>query len=261
MKPQKACCALLVASTESYLEEAALTCRLLHAFGAADYFHCYTSSSSSPVEQEGFSPIRYQHSGNWSEELLSTLHFIPQPYVLLWLDDLIPLTKPNFLAVQDVVDYLIRTSGDYVRLNPTPRGRGRIAPHDLRLIHTWEPYRTSTILSVWRTATLRSLLRPGETAWAFERNSTQRSVNYHHFYASSKHLAPFANLVVKGFIEPTAEAKIISAGISTTSIHRARMTRSMQFRHALANYRSMFARKYLDPLSKWRATLHLRGNT
>lgn len=217
-------CDLLVCSTDGFLAEAKVTIGQLTSLGIAEDFRIFLSLGDLRPDLEGVTILNRRKPGTWSSELLEALDQLTGEYVLLWLDDFVPLDVRR-REVTSLLSWAMGNGVDYLRLNPTPQGEGPMTPEHVRRIPEGAIYRTSTIYSVWRRAVLMDLLRPEESAWQFELNGSARSDDYAAFFASAVELVPCVNLVVKGLVDPRAERRLLERGIPLDQVLRPRMTR------------------------------------
>jgi hypothetical protein len=217
-------CDLLVCSSDGFLAESLVTIEQIKRLGLAELFDIHLLVGDQHVEVDGVQVLNRKHPGTWSSELKEGLDQLQKTYVLLWLDDFPPL---NIYSIENIRDYLVWLSnidGNYLRLNPTPAGHGKLVRSGIREILPGEIYRTSTIYSVWRRTMLQDLLNECESAWQFELQGSSRSDHFNGFYASEYPLITGVNLVVKGLVDPRAERTVESLGISLSSVKRRRMT-------------------------------------
>jgi len=217
-------CDLLVASCDAYVQEAEVTIRQLVALGFAENFAMHIALGDRNLLSRAVPVLRSDPRGTWSSALSQVLAKLDRPYVLLWLDDFVPTKVVSLAQLQRLVDWTVHADANYLRINPTPRGSGAIVAPNVREIPSGSPYRTSTILSIWRRTVLMDLLDPAESAWQFEVAGSVRSDRLGGFFAHDVPLVDTANLVVKGLIDPRAERMLRNQGIDLSSLTRPRMS-------------------------------------
>lgn len=211
-------CDLLVVSTDSFLNEALVTISQLKKTGLSDLFDCYLLLGEKKPIVSGFTVINRNAKGTWSSELKGALISLKKPYILLWLDDFTPIKCSSISKIEERIKHVINTSGNYLRLNPTPRAMGSSNQLNLREILPGEAYRTSTICTVWKRDLLISLLDEAENAWQFEVNGSYRSDKFGDFYASDETLIDVINLVIKGYLDPRTLKVLECNGINYKSL-------------------------------------------
>ena len=171
----------------------------------------------------GINLIERSSGDCWSSDLDASLATLDSEYVLFWLDDFIP-TSIDQHRLKSIWNWFQFVKGDYIRLNPTPKGGGSLVHDGVRIIEAGESYRASTILAIWNVKFLRSILKSGESAWQFEFSGSVRSDISNKFYACETSIIEFVNLVIKGRIEISAERKLNNIGVSTKMLDRHRMS-------------------------------------
>jgi hypothetical protein len=167
---------------------------------------------------------------DYSSNLLAMLDRVDAERVLVWLEDL-PLRAPvhtdrllglaalakardlGYVKLVDILPY----AGDETAL-----GVGPLPP---------QRYRVSMTVALWKTAVLRRLLVPGESAWAFEKNGSGRSTAIAEaFYAPSYRARTdpplrHVHLVVRGAIIRSARRTLISENLEALLARRRLQTR------------------------------------
>jgi hypothetical protein len=220
---------LLVTSTDSFLPEAMLTISQLKKLGIVGLFDCYLLLGDEYPRIDGFSILNRKDKGTWSSELRDGLLQLKSPYVFLWLDDFTPLNIRSLSGIELIIREFIGVNGVYLRLNPTPCGRGLELMPGVCEILPGEPYRTSTIFAIWSREALLSLLDDTETAWKFEILGSVRSDHMRGFYSAKRANIESVNLVVKGLIDPRNESILAKHGISLVDLKRKRFSKFQLF--------------------------------
>jgi hypothetical protein len=131
----------------------------------------YTDSPCPQIQA-----IKVGPDGGWSSNLLAALAHVSSPFVLYLQEDYWLEEPVNTAALEQYLRLMEAERLDYLRLLAFPKP-DRDYPGDERLgiLAPDAAYRTSLQAAFWRTEFLRSLLVPGETAWSFEVNGTERS--------------------------------------------------------------------------------------
>ena len=231
---------LLIQTVSSYSNEALLTARQLKLLSFDSFCDIYISIDEDCQDftpPPGINIIKRGPAVCWSTDLDVSLNALDCEYVLFWLDDFVP-TAVDKKRLKSIWRWFTSVQGDYLRLNPTPKGEGRLIREGIRIIDTGESYRASTILAIWNVAFLRSILVAGESAWQFEFLGSVRSDISDSFYACETNIVEFVNLVVKGQIVPSAERKLNKFGIDTRTLNRRRMSTRQRFKFNMSRLRS-----------------------
>jgi hypothetical protein len=177
-------------------------------------FVLYLISNHLVCQIPNVNTINVGEDKTWSANLITALEQIQHEYIFLFIDDLFLSKAINHYAIINMINHCVDNSWDYLRFNPTPgpetvdvkeNNIGKIWPGDL--------YRASTVLSLWKKSVLLDILSADENAWDFELSGSQRTDKYINWFASSKWMMPYENIVIKGKIDPVAFRIIESTGI------------------------------------------------
>lgn len=247
-------CDLLVASCDSYLAAARITLGQIEALGIGGIFPVTVALGDERPRFRAARVVNRLQPGTWSSELGEALGQLQRDYVLLWLDDFVPIAVPSLEKLENVVRWAIASEAEYLRLNPTPRGQGPLLAPGVRRIPQGAIYRTSTILSVWRREVLMDLLKKEESAWQFELVGAERSDRFPRFFAHDEELVSCVNLIIKGRVDPRAERTLVARGVSLDDLKARRMTWS-----EVAAFRMKGVRASLLRLIPWRLRRWLRS--
>lgn len=226
--------AILVVSCDSYHDLWVPFFRLFDQYYPGCPFETYLLSNRLGCEKESVHTIAVGEDVSWSDNLSRALGQIPQPYVLLFLDDLFLTAPVEAERIEGAIAWLSSMDGNYLRLNPTP-GPPRAINRDVGVIPKGALYRASVVLSVWKRDTLLQLLRPAESAWDFEVKGTERSDALDGFYASRDWLLPHVNAVIKGKYRRSVAARVEAMGAGS---RRRVMSPGDELRFALNRLRS-----------------------
>ena len=128
--------------------------------------------------RDGVSTVRIGQDVSWSDSLRLAVQSLGVPYVLTIQEDFLLEAPVSTQALARAVCELHKRGGAYLRLVPTAapwwRRAGRPRPIVVSIrAHT--PYRISNQASVWSSAALLGLLRPGESPWQMEVEGSERS--------------------------------------------------------------------------------------
>lgn len=137
---------------------------------------------------------------DWSSLLLRALDAVSTPYVLLTLEDFFLRRHVDTERVVALFMEVQRARLDMLRLVPRPGPLRSRMPGDrleFAMLPVTDPYRVSTQAAFWRAETLRQLLVPGESAWKFEVNGTQRGAAHGGFAAVWREALPYGHHVVE----------------------------------------------------------------
>jgi len=167
-----------------------------------------------------FIPISIGGEISWSEKILKCLDKINSDYILLTYDDLFFYKNVNNEKVVDFVNFAVQNQLDYlslmphIKLNPNLKKCNGIFKLEKR-----RQYRNSSPWSIYKKEVLCSLLKPGESAWQFEKLGSYRSENFEEFYSVDADVFFWLNAIVRGKWKPNEYKKLIEEElIQSTSI-------------------------------------------
>lgn len=142
---------------------------------------------------------------SWSDNLRKALNLINEDYVMLFIEDLFLFKPVDTKIILNLIEWAASVEANYLRLNPYPAPDIKINGL-VGIISRGAIYRTSTVLSVWKKDVLKDLLEPGENAWQFEVNGSERSNKYDGFYSSNLFNICVVNAVIKSRLRRKAFA-------------------------------------------------------
>jgi len=198
----------------------------------------YILTNETTAQFDGFTNLRIGGDVSWSDNLSCALDLIPEDYVLLFLDDLVLKGPVNTALLSEALAWARSVRPDHLRLNATERPDERI-DGVIGRIREGAIYRTSTVLTLWRKQALRSLLKPGESAWQFEIDGSTRSDAMPHFYSTYRDCFPVINCVIKGKWRRKAVRELRAQGVVPDLLSRLVMTRREAALFAARSLRSM----------------------
>ena len=193
---------ILILSCKKYTKVANITLSRLIQYGAHNYFNIkiYPSYPNLTLDNN-IEEIRIKNEADWSSDLLEVLRSIKGEYLLLWLDDLVPIEQPNFEKIRNYFEFVVDNNANHLRLNPMPPARGSKIAKGISEILFDEPYRCSTVFSIWKKTVLIELLQSGESAWQFEIFGSIRSSKISKFYSADCVNINHKNTLIRGKID------------------------------------------------------------
>ncbi len=135
----------------------------------------YLGANERSYNDPRINMIHVGDDSNWSTGLIKMLNRIETDYVLITLEDFFLRTPVNTDNVRKALDFLIQSKGHTVKLIPNPKPLKNIRNVPFGEFEIKQSYRVNLQAAIWRTSTLRQLLRNGESAWEFEVNATKRA--------------------------------------------------------------------------------------
>jgi hypothetical protein len=134
---------------------------------------------------------------SWSDNVLSALDQMQEfEYVFLLFEDMLLNRKIDNQRINHLFSNFFELDGNFLTLlnEPKPtsyfnKNFGILEPNNL--------YRCTATAALWKKDLLKSLLVSGESAWSFEKNASQRSDLYPHFYSVYEDEIIWINAVIK----------------------------------------------------------------
>lgn len=116
----------------------------------------------------------------WSARLLYALENIPEPYVLLLLEDYIPIKPVQNAELSACLEFMQAVDAACFRLLPCPPPTHPLVhtnpfSYQVGLVAKDSPYRASTQAALWEKAALKAIINPKENVWDFEEFASQRT--------------------------------------------------------------------------------------
>jgi len=215
--------AILIVSCDKYADLWKPFFALFSRFWPDCPYTVYLLSNHQKTDEKGVISILVGEDYSWSDNLIQALPSISEEYVLMVLDDLFIVDYILSDYMQKVFTWVDQHKPNYVRLNPMPKPD---KPYNglVGLVSEGTLYRAATVMSVWRKAMLKDLLKPGESAWDFEIRGTIRSDKYGEFYSTWKTAVPIMNGVIKGKWRRSAVKRLDRLGVPLQLDKRHTMT-------------------------------------
>jgi hypothetical protein len=230
------------------------------------FFHCFRRfwpSCQYPVYLvtnhldpafKGVQTIQVGTDVSWSDNVIKALSTVQEDYVLMFIDDLLLHGPVDTAKLQQIVAWVDQERPPHVQLVPSEPPDalhnplvGRVLPGSL--------YRTSTVMTLWKKEALLALLRPGESAWAFELAGSARSDALGDFFRSWHECFPVTNCIIKGKWLPSSLATIRHLGVPLDLSRRRVMTRRQHLGYLGIVLRAkvfrLFPRKWRRKVRLW----------
>lgn len=187
----------------------------------------YLVSNVRRCEEPGVVGVDVGPDRTWAQNLRTALDRIGHERVLLLLEDFLLEARVDTARVRALARTASEADAHVLRLvaNPGPSRPAAIGP-EIGTLDTADRWRVSTQAAVWRTATLRALLRPRYTAWDFEWLGTRLSsaVFPDGFYGVYDPALVYRHGVERGRWLPHGLAICAAAGVPVDLAARPSMT-------------------------------------
>ncbi|HET7640689.1 MAG TPA: hypothetical protein VFK47_18415, partial [Ktedonobacteraceae bacterium] len=200
---KKALCSLLVLSCDAYKDLWLPFFNQFNTHWADCPYPQYLGVGGMNFSHGGVTALHSNAGRDWSQCFLDYLQQIDTEYVLVMLDDFFLRRKVESRLVTHCLDFAINKQAVQVRLIPRPGPTHGIPGEEL--IGACAPslrYRVCAQAAIWNKASLEALLRPGESAWDFETNATERaSLDESAHYSVWRSVLPYQGMWAHHVIE------------------------------------------------------------
>lgn len=169
-------CALLVVSCDPYADLWPPFFALLRRHWPDCPFPVYLGTGENGPPPDGIAVLRSAGGKDWSRCVRDYLDALPQPYVLMMLDDFFLRRTVATGDVLRCLRFAMAQQALQVRLIPRPRPTTHLPEEALvGACAPGSPYRLSTQAAIWDRKKLRDLLVENESIWEFEHNGNRRA--------------------------------------------------------------------------------------
>jgi hypothetical protein len=204
--------AVLVVSCDNYADLWPNFFLLYRQFWKNNSLPTYLLTNFLQPEIENVNILAIGEDVSWSDNLLNSLGKIPQQYILLFLEDLFLTSPVDDKKVQELLQWSVDNSVNYLRFNPTTKPDIPLN-NTLGIVSKGAVYRTSVVVSLWKKDILHQVLKSGENAWEFEHHGAERSDVFDGFYSTYHTTFPVINTVIKRVWERSAMRKLRRLGL------------------------------------------------
>jgi hypothetical protein len=142
---------------------------------------------------------------DWSTTMATAIAQLNHSHLLFWIDDAFLTNDVSNQKMEHLFRFVIEHQIQFLRLRPHPKP-AKWFNKEIGILNQQAAYRVSLFATIWSVEMLRNILRPGESAWQFEINGTERSRAYEGFYCTKKDIFRYLHGVERGvWILPTAK--------------------------------------------------------
>lgn len=200
---QESRCALLVVSCDAYADLWPPFFSLLRRHWPDCPFPIYLGTGENSAAPEGITVLRSAGGRDWSRCAADYLDALPQPYVLMMLDDFFLRRAVNNRDLMHCLRFAQEKQAVQLRLIPRPKPTERLAGEALiGACAAGTPYRLSTQAAIWDRKKLRALLAANESIWEFELNGNHRAdAHSAGFFSVWKPVLPYNGLLAHHVVE------------------------------------------------------------
>lgn len=193
---QDASLAIVVASCDKYADLWLPVVSQLNINWPDCPYNFYIVGNEQRRDFKNFKQLLVGQDRDWSTTMKAAIEQIDEDYVLFWLDDVFLNSKVDTQEIKKHFAWVVENKVDFLRLRANPRpekyqsGYGRLGVN--------ASYRVSIFATIWHRKKFLDVVIPGESAWEFELNGTERSKVYSNFFAVERSVFRYRHGVEKG---------------------------------------------------------------
>lgn len=230
--------AIVVPSCDNYSDLWTPFFQCLHRFWPDCPYPIYLITNHKQSPDTGATTISIGDDLSWSDNLITALRQIPEPYVFVHIEDLFLVQKVNTVKVKTLFDWAIANKINYLKTIRGHHNAGVSYNDWVCGIPRGSLYRASLMMTLYKKEVLLNLLKHGESAWDFEVHATERSDSYDNFYQVKENYFSIINTIIKRKWQRSATKLMRTLNISIDLSSRQVMTYAEQFRYTMRVFRA-----------------------
>jgi hypothetical protein len=250
--------AVLIMSCDSYDDTWQPFIHFFEKYWADCPYKIYFASNFRSPEHSRFTPLLYEKSTTWSDELMTALKKIPETHILYIQDDYFLIKNVENERIAQLFQKMIDYNAAYLRLFPCPPC-DELLPNEteIGLILPDTEQRTSLQAAFWEKTVLLRLLKSTENPWHFEINAPRRSKEIPQYFLSVPRkntgklengdypLTYFCTAILKGKWMRGAYKLCKNEGIELDTERRKVQTRTEVFKNKIYERTPKFMQGYV----------------
>jgi hypothetical protein len=231
--------AVLVSSSDAYTDVWQPFFELFFRYWPDCPYPVYLGSNERELDDPRVHSLTTGPDEDWSTAFTRMLDALPQRFVIVLLEDYL-LDRPiDSARIERLVRYTEARDAACLRLLPVP---GADVPSvdepEVGELPVGAPYRLSLQAAIWDRASLRALVRPGESPWELEMHGSERTGEIERPFLSvvwtdDPPLPYFCTGVVRGIWLRDAVALCRRRGVHVDLTARPRESRYLYFRRTV----------------------------
>lgn len=169
-------CAIVVPSCDAYEDAWLPFFTFFFKYWPDCPFPVYLVTDNKIYPDSRVKTIALKQDFGWANNMKLVLDQIPEQYFLYFLEDVFLTEKVDTARILRLLNLVKEKNVACLRLFPSP---GADKPwgdsKELGILDVNAPYRVCTMTAIWNKRDFIRLLKPGENAWQFELDGTERS--------------------------------------------------------------------------------------
>jgi hypothetical protein len=168
--------AVLISSCDSYQDLWEPFFTLFFRYWPDCPYPVFLSTNHLTYDHPRVKTIKIGDDTDWSSGFRCTLEQILHPYVIVMMEDFLPIKSVDTAKIERLINYLERKKAGCLRLFQCPGPDIDCLDNpDVGEISKGSDYRLSLQAAIWNKQVLLDLLCEGESAWELEINGTNRT--------------------------------------------------------------------------------------
>lgn len=160
---------------------------------------------------------------DWSTTIARSIAGLQHTHLLFWIDDAFLVDDVDSIEIEALFALAKEEKVNFLRMRPNPRPSTWL-DNGLGVLNKDAAYRVSLFATLWNVEMLSIILRPGESAWQFELDGTERSRNFERFFCTGKEMFSYLHGVERGVWILPAAKKIQRLGYCLDRMRRPVMS-------------------------------------
>jgi hypothetical protein len=156
---------------------------------------------------------------DYSTNLLTMLEHIDHEWLILWIEDRVLSAPVNTVRLNNLLNSAISDRVGFLKLISSHPYAFVNDSKEIGEIPKGSKYRACMTVGLWNKNTLIQLIKPGESAWDFERSGSRRSINLKEKFCSLSYAIrnnpPLADthLIIKGRLIRAAQGFLMKENL------------------------------------------------
>lgn len=134
---------------------------------------------------------------DWTSTVARSLEKLQHSHILFWIDDAFLDEKVKVHQIEKYWNLVKELDMNFLRLRPNPLPEKKLNS-EIGILGLDATYRVTLFATIWKMTTLKKILIPGESAWEFEIQGTERSRGMEGFYSILGEIFSYQHGVERG---------------------------------------------------------------
>ena len=235
--------AILVLSCDNYSDLWEPCFKLFFKYWPDCPYPVYLAANKKSFNHNDVTTLLSGQDTDWSSSIMRSVEQLDAERILFFYDDAFIDKKVDTQHVEKMFNWAYDNDVSYFRLRAAPPPDQKV-DEDIGIIHQGSLYRTSLFTSFVKKDVFLSMIRDGETAWAFEMAGIERSSPYDDFYSTYSTAFSYIHGVEKGIWYKSAIDKIEFLGGIVDKEKRAIMSAGDERKIWILSFKGKFLKLF-----------------